>query len=222
MKKILIGFFVAIIIFGAGYFIWKSGSGAKVSETIVVPADNEQPMQQKMLEPPTTQEITTVQEQKTMKARMTTNFGTIKLELYADKTPVTVSNFVKLADAGFYNGVKFHRVIKGFMIQGGDPLTKDDSKKEQWGMGGPGYTFADEKFSGEYARGTLAMANAGPNTNGSQFFIMHKDYPLPPNYVIFGKVVEGMEAVDKIAELGTGAKDCPLQDAVIESIAIEK
>ncbi|KKT12231.1 MAG: Peptidyl-prolyl cis-trans isomerase [candidate division WWE3 bacterium GW2011_GWB2_43_22] len=125
-------------------------------------------------------------------AVMTTTEGVIKIDLYADKTPITVNNFVTLSRADFYNNVIFHRVMKGFMIQGGDP--------EGTGSGGPGYSFADELFDGEYTRGTIAMANAGPNTNGSQFFIMHKDYPLQKNYVIFGKVSEGLEVVDRIAE----------------------
>jgi cyclophilin family peptidyl-prolyl cis-trans isomerase len=148
--------------------------------------------------------------------------GEIKVELYGDKVPQTAANFVKLADSGFYNGTKFHRVIKGFMIQGGDPLTKDDSMKDRWGTGGPGYQFADEPFTGQYTRGTLAMANSGPNTNGSQFFIMHQDYQLPPNYTIFGKVTSGIEVVDKIAELPTGPNDRPLTPPVIESVTIEK
>ncbi|MFZ3074427.1 MAG: peptidylprolyl isomerase, partial [Minisyncoccales bacterium] len=98
---------------------------------------------------------------KLMNATMKTSLGEIKIELYGDKTPITAGNFAKLAEAGFYNGIKFHRVIKGFMIQGGDPLTKDDSMKARWGTGGPGYQFADEAFTGEYKRGTLAMANSG-------------------------------------------------------------
>lgn len=125
-------------------------------------------------------------------ALMNTSEGPIKIELFADKTPLTVNNFVSLSKADFYDNVIFHRVIKGFMIQGGDPSGT--------GAGGPGYKFDDEPFDGEYTRGTVAMANAGPNTNGSQFFIMHQDKPLPKNYVIFGKVVEGIEVVDKIAE----------------------
>lgn len=153
-------------------------------------------------------------------AVITTSAGVIKVQLDPKSTPNTVANFVKLARQGFYDGVKFHRVISGFMIQGGDPLTKDDSKKNLWGTGGPGYTFADEPFTGEYARGTMAMANAGPNTNGSQFFIMHKDYPLQKDYVIFGRVVEGLETVDKIAETKTDARDCPLEPMVIDSIVI--
>ena len=160
--------------------------------------------------------------QKIMNATIKTSLGEIKVELAGDKTPITAGNFAKLAENGFYDGVKFHRVISGFMIQGGDPLTKDDAQKELWGTGGPGYKFNDEPFEGQYARGTIAMANSGPNTNGSQFFIMHEDYPLPPQYVIFGKVLEGMEAVDAIAALETDARDCPLNPPVIESINIER
>jgi cyclophilin family peptidyl-prolyl cis-trans isomerase len=120
-----------------------------------------------------------------------TTAGDIEIALNFGQTPNTVKNFVDLAHKSFYNGTIFHRVIKGFMIQGGDP--KGD------GTGGPGYKFADEPFTGEYSRGTVAMANAGPNTNGSQFFIMHADYPLPKSYVIFGKVNKGLDVVDKIA-----------------------
>lgn len=125
-------------------------------------------------------------------ALIKTSAGIIEISLFADKTPITVNNFVSLAKKEFYNNTIFHRVIKGFMIQGGDP--KGD------GTGGPGYQFDDEPFEGEYIRGTVAMANAGPNTNGSQFFIIHQDNPLPKNYVIFGKVIKGIETVDKIAE----------------------
>ncbi len=124
-------------------------------------------------------------------AVLKTSQGTVEIALNFGQTPNTVKNFFDLANKGFYNGTIFHRVIKGFMIQGGDP--KGD------GTGGPGYQFNDEPFTGEYTRGTLAMANAGPNTNGSQFFIMHADYPLPKNYTIFGHVVKGLDVVDKIA-----------------------
>ena len=121
-----------------------------------------------------------------------TTEGDIKVELNSAQTPVTANNFVTLAQKGFYDGTIFHRVMKEFMIQGGDP--RGD------GTGGPGYKFDDESFEGDYTRGTIAMANSGPNTNGSQFFIMHKDKPLPKQYIIFGKVIEGIEVVDKIAE----------------------
>jgi cyclophilin family peptidyl-prolyl cis-trans isomerase len=140
-----------------------------------------------------------------------TSAGDITVELSKD-TPVTTNNFVFLSQEKFYDGVIFHRVIPGFMIQGGDPTGT--------GMGGPGYKFADEKFTGEYKRGTIAMANSGPNTNGSQFFIMHADYPLPPNYVIFGTTKSGLEVVDKIASGKTGPSDRPVEPVSIKSIEI--
>lgn len=150
-------------------------------------------------------------------ATLVTSKGVIKVELFADKMPVTVNNFVSLSRKNFYDNTVFHRVIKGFMIQGGDP--KGD------GTGGPGYKFADEPFEGEYTRGTVAMANAGPNTNGSQFFIMHQDADLPKNYVIFGKVVEGMDVVDKIAESSvktssSGENSQPVEPTVVKSVEI--
>lgn len=160
-------------------------------------------------------------------ATINTNMGNIVVEFYSKDAPNTVANFVKLAGSGFYNNVKFHRVIKGFMIQGGDPLTKDDSKMSMWGTGGPGYSFPDEiNTSAEiyktgYKRGVLAMANSGPNTNGSQFFIMHADYPLPPLYAIFGKVVSGLEVVDKIANTKTDAGDRPTSPIIINSITLK-
>ena len=159
---------------------------------------------------------------KIMNATIKTSLGDINVELTGDKTPQTAGNFAKLAEEGFYNNIKFHRVINGFMIQGGDPLTKDDTQKAMWGTGDPGYKFNDESFTGQYTRGTLAMANSGPNTNGSQFFIMHQDTPLPPSYVIFGKVTSGIEVVDKIAELEVDNRDCPLNPPVIESISIAR
>jgi peptidylprolyl isomerase len=124
-------------------------------------------------------------------AVLKTSEGDIKIQLNASTTPITVNNFIYLARKGFYDNTIFHRVISGFMIQGGDP--------KGTGTGGPGYKFNDEPFKGEYVRGTVAMANAGPNTNGSQFFIMHQSAGLDPAYVIFGQVVEGMDVVDKIA-----------------------
>ncbi len=148
---------------------------------------------------------------KSYTATIKTSAGNIVVKLSKD-TPVTTNNFVFLAQKKFYDGVIFHRVIPGFMIQGGDPTGT--------GMGGPGYKFADEKFTGEYKRGVIAMANSGPNTNGSQFFIMHADYPLPPNYVIFGETTEGLETVDKIAAGKTGPSDRPVAPIVIETIEI--
>jgi cyclophilin family peptidyl-prolyl cis-trans isomerase len=150
-------------------------------------------------------------------ATIKTTKGTMVATLNAKETPVTVNNFVFLAKEKFYDGTIFHRTIPGFMIQGGDP--------QGTGMGGPGYQFADEPFEGKYERGTLAMANAGTNTNGSQFFIMHKDYPLPPNYVIFGKVIEGLDILDTIATAPTkpgGEGSSPVTPVVVESVTIDE
>ena len=150
---------------------------------------------------------------KSYTATIKTSAGDIVVELSKD-TPTTTNNFVFLAQEKFYDGVIFHRVIPGFMIQGGDPTGT--------GMGGPGYKFADEKFAGEYKRGTIAMANSGPNTNGSQFFIMHADYPLPPNYVIFGTTKSGLDIVDKIAAGKTGPSDRPVEPVSISTIEVSE
>ena len=150
-----------------------------------------------------------------------TTDGTIRVHLFASEDPVTVNNFVFLARDHFYDGVKFHRIIKGFMVQTGDPLGT--------GAGGPGYRFQDETVTRDYKPGIVAMANSGPNTNGSQFFIMHGDYSgrLPKNYSIFGKVVQGMETVNKIATAettmgGDGAMSKPLKPVKIVSVKIER
>lgn len=150
-----------------------------------------------------------------------TNMGDITFTFAGDK-PNTTSNFIKLASSGFYNGVKFHRVIQGFMIQTGDPLSKDDSQKNAWGTGGPGYKFADELTGKEtYSIGTVAMANSGPNTNGSQFFIMTSNAGLPPSYTVFGKVIVGQEFAQKIQEVKTDAKDRPIDDVIINSVELK-
>lgn len=150
-------------------------------------------------------------------AVLDTSVGKVTINLYGDKTPTTVNNFIYLANNNFYDNTIFHRTISGFMVQGGDP--KGD------GTGGPGYRFADEPFEGEYERGVVAMANSGPNTNGSQFFIMHGDYPLEKNYVIFGQVIEGMDVVDIIAtspvtENIMGEKSKPVSPVLIKLIEI--
>lgn len=145
-------------------------------------------------------------------ATIETSAGTLTCELFAGEAPKTVNNFVFLARDGFYDGVIFHRVIKGFMIQGGDPTGT--------GSGGPGYRFNDEPVSRKYNRGILAMANAGPNTNGSQFFVMHADYGLPPNYTIFGRLTGGEDVLDKIATAQTGAQDRPITPVKINSVTI--
>ena len=158
-----------------------------------------------------------------MKALFKTNKGNFSIELSQTETPKTVENFAKLAESGFYNNVKFHRVIEGFMIQGGDPLTKDDSLKSMWGTGGPGYSFADEIGKGNRNDvGTISMANAGPNTNGSQFFINCADNSfLDTKHTVFGKVVEGMDVVHAIEAVDVDGSDKPMEPVVIETISIE-
>ena len=155
-------------------------------------------------------------------AHIKTNKGTIRFELLEDEAPKTTENFRLLAERGYYDGVIFHRVIKGFMIQGGDPTGTG-----RGGESASGGRFNDEinKSSPAYQRGykagTVAMANAGPNTNGSQFFIMHVDYPLPPNYSIFGRVIEGQDVVDAIASSETDRNDKPTSPVTMEKVTIE-
>lgn len=164
-------------------------------------------------------------------ATITTNKGVIKLELFEDQMPITAGNFIKLANEGFYNGTKFHRVINGFMIQGGDPNTKTDATST-WGTGGPGYTIPDEFVKGDHlsnVRGTIAMANTGqPNSGGSQFFIntvdnTNLDFDKPPftsKHPVFGHVIEGMDVVDSISQVPVGQRDIPVDPVVVESVTI--
>jgi len=151
-----------------------------------------------------------------------TTMGTIVMELYPDKAPKTVENFVTLTKKGFFDGTLFHRIVPGFVIQGGDPLTKDPNQKEMWGSGGPGYSFADEPVKGDYVRGAVAMANSGPNTNGSQFFICVKDLTgrLGKQYNLFGQVTKGMEVVDKIVAVDRDARDCPKTNVAMSKITV--
>ena len=160
-------------------------------------------------------------------AVIVTDKGTIEIELLAAVAPKSAENFRLLAQRGYYEGVTFHRIVKGFMVQGGDPQGTGRGGESAWGG-----TFADEiektspLYRGGYKRGQLAMANAGPNTNTSQFFIMHKDYPLPPNYTIFGQVTKGIEVVDALAETPTqmgpdGGKSQPLTPPKILKVTIQ-
>lgn len=157
-----------------------------------------------------------------MQATLHTAKGDIVLELFEQDAPNTVANFAKLAQEGFYNGTKFHRVIASFMIQGGDPQTVDDSLMARWGTGGPGYTFADEIHARNVnAAGTIAMANAGPNTNGSQFFINTADNDfLNTKHTVFGKVLKGMEVVQTIEHTPTDEQDRPLDPVSIASVSV--
>ncbi len=162
-----------------------------------------------------------IDQNKSYTATIHTTAGDMQAELFAKETPKTVNNFVFLAREGYYANVKFHRIIKGFMVQTGDPTGT--------GAGGPGYRFEDEKVTRPYKRGTLAMANAGPNTNGSQFFILDADYPLPPNYTIFGQLTDqaSLATLDKIASTPVkasprGEVSVPTQDVLITGIDISE
>ena len=201
MNKLCILFIVIILILAGGYLLFNQNTEDKT----VFDEDNN-------VTPPDTN----------MTIVMQTNFGEIKLELFSSDAPKTVENFVKLTKNGFYDGTKFHRVIKGFMIQGGDPLTKEDSLKDRWGTGGPGYNFADEIHSNNNnVIGTISMANSGPNTNGSQFFINTADNNfLDTKHTVFGKVIEGMDIVEKIEEVTTEGQDRPVDSVIIESIKL--
>ena len=151
-----------------------------------------------------------------------TNKGTIRVEMLEADAPKTTENFITLAQRGYYDGIIFHRVIKGFMIQGGDPTGTGRGGESAWGG-----RFNDEinasspVYQTGYKAGTMAMANAGTNTNGSQFFIMHVDYPLPPSYTIFGRVTEGQDVVNAIATSPTGPGDRPVQEVKMEKVTIE-
>jgi peptidylprolyl isomerase len=159
----------------------------------------------------------TIDQNKTYTATIKTNYGDIVIQLFPKEAPLTVNNFIFLARSGFYNGVKFHRVVKGFMIQSGDPTGT--------GAGGPGYQFQDElPTTRSYTKGTIAMANSGPNTNGSQFFIMLSNYSLPKSYSIFGQVSSGQDVVDKIGnvpvKMANGENSSPTVDVHIVTVTI--
>lgn len=159
--------------------------------------------------------------QKYTAAVLETNLGKIKVKFYNTDSPQTVNNFLQLADKKFYDNTKFHRVIKDFMIQGGDPNSKDDDWSND-GLGGPGYKFADEFNTHKLVRGSLAMANSGPNTNGSQFFIVTAEATpwLDGKHTNFGEVVEGLDIIDKIENMEVNANSHPLEDIFIKSITL--
>jgi peptidylprolyl isomerase len=218
MKIFGIVFAVAVIGFGAWYL-------AKDRETVTpstLPPTPELPT----LSPTDMQKTNPTNPEIVFK----TNHGDITIELFVDKMPITTANFLKLTREGFYDGTKFHRIIRDFMIQGGDPNSKGNDTMT-YGTGGPGYTIEDEFVSGlSNVRGTIAMANTGsPNTGGSQFFInlvdnTYLDFDKPPAsaHPVFGKVIEGIEVIDKIAATQTGANDIPTTPVVIESITVKE
>lgn len=208
-----LGFALAVIIIvGVGYFYFFSkGESPQKDAPTTAPAAAEQ--KTPMTKADTAAKVTTGVVFKTSQ-------GDIEIALFPDKAPKTVENFIRLSQSGFYTGTKFHRVIKNFMIQGGDPLSKDDSEMARWGTGGPGYQFDDEINDQKIVRGTLAMANAGPGTNGSQFFIVTAAAApwLDGKHTAFGKVVKGMNIVDKIENTPTGERDIPKTPIVIQEI----
>lgn len=157
-------------------------------------------------------------------ATVNTSMGTFTLELDPTNAPNTVANFVTLAEQGFYANTKFHRVMEGFMIQGGDPLSRDDAMMARWGTGGPGYTFADEiHAANRNVTGTISMANAGANTNGSQFFVNVADNNfLDEKHTVFGRVTSGMDVVMAISQVATGEADRPLEAVVITEVTITR
>ncbi len=224
-KAIIIIVIVILALSGIWFMVWGPQS---VTQDLAEVGDNLQINQVPTEE--TTQQTNTISSnnniidtKKMTKGTLHTNQGDITIEFASSVAPNTVANFVKLAQAGFYDGVKFHRVIKGFMVQGGDPLTKDDSKQSLWGTGGPGYSFADEITAGNKNNaGTISMANAGPNTNGSQFFInVANNNFLDTKHTVFGKVIKGMDVVTKIENISTDPNDRPLNPVVIEGITLE-
>jgi cyclophilin family peptidyl-prolyl cis-trans isomerase len=158
------------------------------------------------------------------RATIATEIGDIEIELYDESAPKAAQNFIDLARKGFYDGVIFHRVIPGFVIQGGDGQYGKKASLEggRVGTGGPGYKFADEPVQGDYLRGALAMANSGPNTNGSQFFICHQDLTgkLPKSYTLFGQVTRGMDVVDKIVSAPRNSRDLPDSPVAMTKVTI--
>jgi cyclophilin family peptidyl-prolyl cis-trans isomerase len=160
------------------------------------------------------------------RATIATDLGDIEVELYTNDAPKAAQNFVDLANKGFYDDVIFHRVIPGFVAQGGDGQygKKSSLERGRVGTGGPGYKFEDEPVKGDYARGAVAMANAGPNTNGSQFFICHQDLSgtLPKNYTLFGQVTKGMDVVDQIVSAPRDSRDLPNEPVAMKSVTISE
>ena len=158
-----------------------------------------------------------IDQSKSYTAVIQTSMGDLSVEFFSDTAPITVNNFISLSNDGYYDNIIFHRVISGFMIQGGDPSGTGHGEYGKF----PGYTFEDELNNQQpYEKGILAMANAGPNTNGSQFFIMHVDYPLPYQYTIFGKVTAGLDVIDSIASVQTAEGDKPVEDVVILGVTV--
>ncbi len=217
-----LGLLVAVIIIaGVGFFFMKSKDTTQKS---VTEAQNTKTGAETTIPAPAQAQIKVATPKVAPTgAILKTNLGDIEVAFFTKDAPKTVENFTTLSETGFYAGTKFHRVIKSFMIQGGDPLSKDDTQQARWGTGGPGYSFADEINPNKLVRGVLAMANSGPNTNGSQFFIVTAGATpwLDGHHTVFGKVVKGIDVVDKIENTATGPNDVPKTPMVVESITLK-
>lgn len=223
-RPVFILFVVSAALIG-GISWWLAGE--RPAE-VVVENELEEPLQAQALEP---YDVDMTNKDNPV-AVFETNQGVIEVELFEDTMPITAGNFAKLVGEGFYNGTKFHRIIDGFMIQGGDPITKTDEVL-RYGTGGPGYSIPDEHVPGRYltnVRGTISMANSGPESGGSQFFInlvdnQNLDFDKPPlssKHPVFGRVLEGMDVVDAIAKVETSVTDLPLEPVVIETVTIRR
>ena len=219
-----------VVVFLGAYWFFRSGQPVPVSDQInqsdqysssLAPIPPAVVAESAANTPPASAPVQAASEKPFTSATFRTNKGDIEI-VFNPKTPNTVANFIKLAKSGFYDGTKFHRVIKGFMSQGGDPFSKDDSKVEMWGRGGPGYTFADEITTGNSNEPyTVAMANAGLNTNGSQFFInAAPNHNLDSKHTVFARVSKGEDIAKAINEVSTGQSDRPVAPVVISSISL--
>lgn len=224
MWKFILAAIAVVIVFGGGYWFLR-GSGPAPSTTTGMyntgQASTTSPNTPDQINP-STNSGQAINPNKKMTATLHTSMGDITIEFYGDQAPKTVENFVKLSTSGFYDNTKFHRIIQGFMNQGGDPLSKDDSQMNRWGTGGPGYTIQDE-FGTTYKNtaGTIAMANTGaPNSSGSQFFINAVDNNfLDGKYTVFGKVTSGMDVVIAMNKVPT-SNERPLSPVVLKSVTI--
>lgn len=226
LKPLLILFIVCAALIGAVVWLMNGGLSEKSELTLTDDSALPAPLTPEALE---AYDVDITNDMNPI-AVLKTNMGTIEIELFEDLMPITAGNFKKLAQEGFYNGIKFHRIIDGFMIQGGDPITKTDEVL-RYGTGGPGYSIPDEHIKNDLltnVRGTISMANSGPNSGGSQFFInlvdnTNLDFDKPPltsKHPVFGRVISGMEVVDAIAKVETNQISLPLEDVMIESVEI--
>lgn len=218
----------AVVVAGLSIWLNKESVPKTTNTESATTTDLPSPLSNKALE---AYQVTMINENNPV-AEVVTSAGTFSLELYEDSMPITAGNFIKLAEEGYYNGILFHRVIPGFMIQGGDPITKT-AEVARYGTGGPGYAIPDEHVAGAHlsnVRGSISMANSGPNSGGSQFFInvanntpldFDKE-PLSSKHPVFGQIIEGMDVIDVISIVATNERDLPLEPVVIEKVTIKR